>query len=341
MNSVGGVDLEPERERLAKRLHESSIVIDGGSLVQYNTEHIAAARRGGVTAVNHHIYPAYDFESVLRDLTACRRWIAAHGDDVVLVTSARDIEDAKTTHREAIIFGPQNSEYLGSDLDRVWVVRELGLRITQMTYQRQNLAGSGCGEERDSGLTHFGRELVRELDGAGIVIDLAHAGNETAAETIAAAEGSVIISHGHPNSMSPHIRAFRDDVLLALAAKGGVIGVTGCSQFLYDPSAPSRRPDLRRFIEHIRYLIDLIGIDHVGIGLDLDEEVTKKEWDNWPFPALTGGWPYEQRRCDGLESVSTLGNVTRALVWAGLDANEIGKILGGNFLRVYRQVWQG
>jgi len=336
----GGIVLSDAQEARAARLHADAIVIDCGSLVYRETEFLGRVRRGGVTAINHHpSRPVYALTAFLHEIQECRAWIKANPSLVQAVHSAADIRAAKASGRFAMMIGPQNAEYLGTDLFLVPVFRDLGVVITHLTYQRQNHFGSGCGEARDGGLSRLGRALVRELEAARVVVDLAHAGGVTAADAFEFAKRPPIISHGHPKRLSPHMRAFDDDVLRRLAAAGGVIGITGCSQFLYYPEAPGRQPRLDRFVEHVMYVAELIGIDHVGIGLDLDEATTEEQWNAWPFPELTGGWPYPERRCDGLAGVAELGNLTRALVWAGLTDEEIRKVLGLNFLRVFEAVW--
>ena len=338
----GGILLSSAQEERAARLHADSIVIDCGSLVYRDTPFLDRARQGGVTMINHHpSRPVYELTAFLGEIRECRAWIEGNAARVQTVHAAADIKRAKGSGRLAMTIGPQNAEYLGTDLGLIPVLRDLGVRITQLTYQRQNHFGSGCGEARDGGLSRLGRELVAELEAAGVVVDLAHAGGVTAGEAFEVARRPPIISHGHPKRLSPHMRAFDDDVLRRLAAAGGVIGITGCSQFLYYPEAPRRRPRLDRFVEHVMYVAELIGIDHVGIGLDLDEATTAAQWDAWPFPELTGGWPYAERRCDGLTGVAELGNLSRALVWAGLTDEEARKVLGLNFLRVFEAVWGG
>jgi membrane dipeptidase len=142
--------------------------------------------------------------------------------------------------------------------------------------------------------------------------------------------------------MSPHIRAKSDDLIKAVAAKGGTIGITALSSFLFDPERPKVRPGLDRFVAHVRYVIDLVGVDHAAIGLDFDETITKAKWDadHARWPELQPGWSYEDRRIVGLTSSAMEGNITRAFVAAGFADEDIEKILGLNLLRVIRQVWK-
>lgn len=338
------LQLSDAQEQHAAQLHASSIVIDGSSVVNPEPGHIERFRAGGVTATNHTVtHPASGTVDALREINAYRRWIDANSDDVLLGTSVADIRAAKATDREAIIFGPQNTDFLGTNLDLLGTFYDVGVRVMQLTYQRQNAVGSGCGERRDAGLSTFGRELVAAMDEMGVVVDLSHCGAVTAADAIATSRNPVIFSHAHPAAIAPHIRAKDDDLLRALAASGGVIGVTALSAFLYEPASPKERPGLPNLVRHVRYLVDLIGIDHVSIGLDFDETITYEKWeaDHQRWPELQPGWSFEERRCRDLTSAAQVGNVTRALVADGFTDEEIQKVLGLNLLRVFGQVWKG
>lgn len=338
------IELTAAEEQRAARLHAASLVIDGSSVVNPEPGHVERFRAGGVTATNHTVtHPSSGTVDALREINTARRWIAANSADVVLATAVDDIHVAKSTDREAIIFGPQNTDFLNAELDLLGTFYDLGVRVMQLTYQRQNAVGSGCGERRDAGLSTFGRELVAEMDSMGIVVDLSHCGAVTAADAIATSRNPVIFSHAHPAAIAPHIRAKDDDLLRALAAGGGVIGITALSAFLYDPDKPKERPGLPSFVRHLRYLIDLIGIDHVSIGLDFDETITYEKWeaDHRRWPELQPGWSFEERRCRDLTSAAEARNVTRALVADGFTDEEIQKVLGLNLLRVFGQVWRG
>jgi membrane dipeptidase len=179
----------------------------------------------------------------------------------------------------------------------------------------------------------------------GIVVDVSHCGQVTGYDAIDVSTTPVIVSHGHPNSIAPHARAKDDDFLRALAANGGVIGVTAISMFLYDPSARGVRPGLGDLARHLEYLIDLIGVDHVGIGLDFDETNTPEKYaaDQAAHPEIytnTAAFGWDDKRIHGLTHAGEELSVTRVLVSLGLSDEDIHKVLGRNFLRVFSQVWR-
>jgi membrane dipeptidase len=334
--------MDSDQESRAERLHAAALVVDGSSVVMSEDAHFERARAGGVTATNHTVtHPPSDFETAMLDMARCRRWIAGHADEGLLATTVADIRDAKVTGREAIIFGPQNTEFIGTDLTRFEAAYEMGVRVLQLTYQRQNWVGCGCGERRDAGLSTFGRALVHEMDALGVVVDLSHCGEQTSLDAISESRNPVILSHAHPAAVTPHVRAKSDDLLRELAAGGGVIGITALSAFLEDPSKRGERPGMEAFVRHMAYLIELIGVDHVGIGLDFDETNTPEKFAaaRREHPELDTGFGWDDKRIHDLTHAGEEGNVTRALVSMGLSDDDIPKILGGNFLRVFEAVW--
>lgn len=339
-----GVAVSAEQEERALALHQRAVVVDGSSVVMQEESHFDRARAGGVSATNHTVTsPSSDFETAVLDMATCRRWIADHAEQGLLATTVADIHGAKESGREAIIFGPQNTEFIGTDLRKLEAAYELGVRVLQLTYQRQNWVGAGCGEARDAGLSTFGRGLLAEMATLGIVVDLSHCGAETAAQTISASSQPVIFSHAHPAAVTPHVRAKNDDLLRALAERGGVIGITALSAFLADPAQPQRRPGLEAFARHMEYLLELIGEDHVGIGLDFDETNTPEKFAaaRREHPELDTGFGWDDKRIHDLTNAGEETNVTRLLVSLGLSDAAILKVLGGNFLRVFGQVWGG
>ena len=341
-----GVQLSTDDEERARRIHASAIVIDGSSVVKQEPAHFDRFRAGGVTATNHTVTrPSSDLEQSLREINSARRWIAAHPADVLLATRTSDIETAKRTDREAIIFGPQNTEFLGTDLHLLGTAYDLGIRVLQLTYQRQNWVGSGCGERRDGGLTSFGRAFVREMNELGIVVDVSHCGQVTGRDAVDASRAPVILSHAHPNAVAPHARAKDDELIRAIASTGGTIGITAISMFCYDPQAPRVRPGLADFARHLSYLIELVGVDHVAIGLDFDETNTPEKYaaDQAAHPEIytdTAAFGWDDRRIHELTHAGETPAVTRALVSLGLSDEDIVKILGGNVMRVFSQVWK-
>ncbi|SFZ82523.1 membrane dipeptidase [Devosia enhydra] len=324
-------------------LHAEAIVIDGSIVAELGPAHFDRYKRGGVTAINHTVTEPYaDLAAGLRQVNACRRWIAANADKVLLAETVADIHEAKASGREAIIFGPQDTEMIGLDLSLLGTFYDLGIRILQLTYQRQNWIGSGCGEKSDDGLSNYGRAFVKEMNQLGIVVDVSHCGQRTSVEAMEASEKPIFITHSLCHSLSPHIRAKTDDTIRALGQHGGVMGITGLSPFLYYPDKPTTQPDIARLVEHIDHIVELAGIDSVGIGLDFDETFTPEKRAKFAgkHGSLLGEWPWEERRCKTLNTAADFPNVTAGLVKRGYSDEDIRKVLGGNWLRVMQANWK-
>lgn len=325
---------EPSPAEPFRDLHDSAVVFDGSMVVELSDAHIERMRAGGVTAVNHTVsHPYADTRTALAQINETRRWIDEHPGSVTLAHTPDEIRAAKAAGKEAIVFGPQDTEMIGGDLDLLGTFYDLGVRILQLTYQRQNLVGTGCGEAVDGGLTAYGREFVAEMNRLGILVDVSHCGQLTGYGAMDASERPVIVSHSFANALSPHMRAKDDDFIRALAAQGGVIGITTLSGFLYYPEDRKRHPDLKRFVEHVSHVVDIAGIDAVAIATDYEETLYEDAYTASHVPALVGGWDYAHRRAIGMEDGSRFGNFTTALKEGGFDDDEVRKILGENWLR--------
>lgn len=326
----------------AHALQRDSLVIDCSEVIEYSPGHFDRATHSGVTVVNHTVTrPLVGTHDALMQMAEARRFLAAHPDRVSLCLSTDDIRAAHENGTETVIFGPQDSLFLGNDLDLLDTFYELGMRIMQLTYQYRNWVGDGCGEPDGRGLTRFGRDLVREMGERGIVVDLSHCGPGTTKDAIEISDKPVLFTHAHPNAVTPSIRAKSDDLLRALASKGGVVGVTTLSSF--NVAVPGVRPGLKEWLNHIEYLVDLIGPDHVGIGSDFDETLTEESdaEERATYPELFADYPWTlaEDNVKGIANLNEFINAAPALASLGYDDATIRKILGGNFLRVLEQVW--
>jgi membrane dipeptidase len=231
---------------------------------------------------------------------------------------------------------------MATDLGRLGTFYDLGVRILQLVYQRQNFIGSGCGEKDDAGITAFGRRFIQEMNALGIVVDVSHAGQRTTVEAMEASEHPIMITHSFCASLSPHIRAKSDDTIRALGQHGGVMGITGLSPYLYMPDKPTTQPTIERLVEHIDHVVELAGIDSVAIGLDFDETFTpeKRAEGAKKHGGLLGTWPWPERRCKALNDAAEFPNITAGLVKRGYSDEDILKVLGGNWMRVMQAVWR-
>jgi len=222
---------------------------------------------------------------------------------------------------------------LNGDIGMVDFYYRLGVRQMLFAYNRNNLAGGGCHDE-DIGLTDFGREVIREMNRVGMVVDCSHCAYKTSMEAIEASESPVIFSHANARKLCDHERNIWDDQIKACAATGGVVGVTGVGIFL-----GPRGPTVEHLAEHIDHMVELIGADHVGFGMDSVLHVHKP---NQPFTRSREYWPARQYPDGGTGYVppEEAPHLTQALLDRGYSEADIRGILGGNFLRVAETVWK-
>jgi membrane dipeptidase len=339
---------EGELER-AMNLHKEAVYVQGLESVSeptpefpgFDEAYVSRLKAGGITALHASVaWPLDDFRSTALKLMDWHSKLAAL-DGAMPVFKVDDVHEAKRSGKVGVIFGQQDSSCVENDLRFVGALQRLGLRIMTLTYQRRTLAGDGCGERTDCGLSEFGWDLIGEMNTQGLVVDLSHVGRQTALDAIEASNEPVIFSHSNARGLRDHVRNIDDKQMKALAENGGVMGI--CS-FRIMLRQPHERPTYEDFLDHLDYAVGLIGVDHVGIGIDRVTGVpTREHYQNIKdcYPELRTGLTFE------MWSEGTLGagdpendvDITKGLVARGYSDAEIGKILGGNWLRVFRTVF--
>jgi membrane dipeptidase len=348
-----------ETSEHVRQLHRDAILIDtqGVGVLLPNVHlppptfagrsFLDRVRDGGLTAMNTTMglggiaSGVDDLRALLNSIYGYLVYLELHADRLLLVETAADIELAKRDHKLGIIFGVQNiAPKIDGDLTLLWILHKLALRVAQLTHNDRNPLGCGCLEPIDSGLSQLGRAAVREMNRLGILVDLAHAGMKTAADAFDYSTKPCIVSHANARSVTENPRNFTDDVLRALASRGGVIGVTAYAPFC-QPRAGGR-PSVEHVVDHICYIADLVGIDHVGLGSDHFEAESEVRYAAFAtqFPTTQQGFTREEIYAIGLERVDCLPRLTESLVARGFSDAEVSKILGGNHLRLFREVWK-
>jgi aminocarboxymuconate-semialdehyde decarboxylase len=264
------------------------MLIDGLQCGHFTREIFTELRQADVGAVT---VTCGFWEGAVESLDAIARWrdlVAANHDLVAIARTAAEIEVIAEQGRTAIILGFQNSNLLDGRIRFVELFAELGVRCIQLTYNNQNELGGSCYEEEDSGLARFGKEVVREMNRAGVMVDLSHVGNRTTRDAILWSEKPVAVTHANPDSLFQHKRNKTDDVLRALAERGGVLGCATYRNITGDHYSSS----LRAWCEMVARTVDLIGIDHVAIGTDRSHNFTKPDYDWMRMGRWTRGIDY-------------------------------------------------
>jgi membrane dipeptidase len=260
-----------------------------------------------------------------------RDYVLAHPQKYVLAESFADIEAAAGAGRLAIAFDLEGCEPLDGLPSMVELYHQLCVRQMLLAYNQDNRACGGC-LGANTGLTALGHELIKRMNQRGMILDLSHMSRRATLEAIEASQTPPIFSHSNPSSLHPHPRNIDDDQIVACARRGGVIGINGLSEFLGGIA-----PFLPRLLEHIDYVAELAGPEHVGIGLDyvVDQEELVEYQKN--FPEKFVGFDDAPISFLPPEIWASLPTELRA---RGYAEAEIAGILGENFARVARQVWK-
>ena len=329
----------------AASLHRDSIVIDAVCPLLRNKERVDWYIEGQVTVACPSVAIWETAGGALKEIAAWKKFIA--GDTRLRqVTTAAEIAAAKKDGVLGLLFHFQNSDPIEDNLDLVYAYRALGVGIVQLCYNLKNRAGDGADERTDAGLSYFGVDLVRTMNDARMIVDCAHTGVRTSFDAIEASRDVVVISHGNPRKLHNSKRNLPDDLIRAIAQKGGLVGIVGFPYFLSD----NPRPTLDQFIDHIAYVADLAGIDHVGLGIDyynaMHPEMTEAEAKRWyAVRVKKGTWradtypPPPHHYPDGIATPQSMPNLTRRMLERGFKPDDVRKVLGGNWMRIYRAFW--
>ena len=326
-------------------IYDDSIVIDGLNVSRWDSQAVYdSLSNGRVTAINATIAIWEGFHETLDNTSAWMRRFRDQSATLSQVRTADDILRAKEQGKVGVALGWQNSSPIENHLDRLELFYEFGVRVIQITYNERNLVGNGCYERVDDGLSNFGVDVVKEMDRLGILVDLSHVGDQTTLEAIELSENPVACTHANARSFFDNPRNKTDDALRILAEKGGVVGANAFPCFLRNEWAST----LSDYVDAIDDLVERIGIDHVGIGTDYTQDQSR-DFFKWllsrqgtiPLEEWIATFPDPVVHPTGMETPDKLAAVSRELQARGYSDEDIEKVLGGNWLRLFRQVWRG
>lgn len=300
---------------------------------------VDAWRDAGVDYVSLNVgFDVLDWTVTMQTLVAYRHRLRAMADRVRVVQGADDILAARREGRLAVSFDIEGANALNGDPGMVSAYFDLGVRQMLLAYNLGNAAAGGC-HDVDTGLTGFGREVVAEMNRIGMIVDCSHVAHRTSIDIMEASKAPVVFTHSNPVGRWPHGRNITDDQIRLCAASGGVVGINGMGIFLGDNDTSDRI-----FADHVCYVADLVGVAHVGIGLDYKPlggnpdslgAILRARPDYWP-----AGQGYDTRSIK-LVSPDQLPGICRILAGRGWSPDDLRALLGGNFLRVASTVWGG
>jgi membrane dipeptidase len=299
----------------------------------------AAMFRSSGINVFHNSVGVDSYDEALQFMTAWSGYCGRNADVFSLVGRVEDIDHARRERKIAVIMGLQNADEFRTAGD-VKDFYDLGLRCAQLTYNSQNLIGSGSTERVDGGLSDYGVKIIEAMNEAGMLIDVSHSGDKTTLDAIDVSPRAIAITHSNCRALNNHPRLKTDEAIRNLAKKGGVMGITGVRQFVKDRE-PTTIEDI---VDHIDHVVKLVGVEHVGIGSDSDlmgyDHMPKDQYDKLKA-AYKASYAFRERLdTDGFDHPRKVYDLTSALVRRKYSDTDIQLILGGNFRRLLAQTWK-
>jgi membrane dipeptidase len=298
-------------------------------------------REGGVDAV--HVTIAYheNFRETVLNVEKWNRWFEQFPDLIFQGEWASDVEKAKATGRTAIFFGFQNPSPIEDDIGLVEVWHKLGARFMQLSYNNQSLLATGCYEAEDPGITRMGKQVIKEMNRVGLVIDMSHSADRSTIEAAEISTRPITITHANLHSWQPALRNKRDDVVRAVTENGGMMGFSLYPHHLKDKTACT----LDSFCSMVAEAAEKFGVEHFGIGSDLcqDQPDSVVEWmrvgrwskeiDYGEGSAAAPGFPPMP---DWFGDNRDFGNIEAGLSAKGFSDEEVAGLMGGNWHRFFK-----
>lgn len=314
--------------------------IDNLQYANWSEKIFRQMRDGGVDAV--HVTIAYheNFRETVLNVEAWNRWFEQYPDLICQAFTAADIDAARAAGRTAIIFGFQNPSPIEDDIGLVEVLHRLGARFMQLSYNNQSLLATGCYEAEDPGITRMGREVIAEMNRVGMVIDMSHSADRSTIEAAELSSRPIAITHANPYEWHAALRNKKPEVIKAVTSRGGMLGFSVYPHHLAGKSGCT----LQSFCDMIAQAADTYGAQHLGIGTDLcqDQPDSIVEWmrvgrwtkriDYGEGSASDAGFPPMP---NWFNNNRDFGNIESGLLAAGLSADDVAGIMGGNWYRFY------
>ncbi len=331
-------------------LYQKAIVIDSlcspflDQVTVPSSALVATVRQSGITAINFTVSDT-TFEGTISTLAWLNALVEKYPEAFTIIAKYSDIDRAKRENKLGIIPGFQYTSFLEENPERIELFRNLGVRIMQLTYNLRTAFGDGCLEPGNAGLSNAGVAAVKKMNEIGVAVDLSHSGYRTTSEAIALSSKPVLISHSGCAAVYAHPRNKADDILKALADRGGYFGVYLMPYLVASPTVPTRQ----HVLDHLVHAINVCGADHVGIGSDgsIQETVltpaqkAEFEADIARRKKLHVGAPGEDRfpYVPDLNGPDHMQVIAVELARRGQPSSVIEKVLGANFQRVSGEIW--
>lgn len=294
----------------------------------------------GITAGCRQLETSGGLDDLIKSMGECQAQFDRFSDWLIKATKADDIVRAKRENKKAGFLLCQDTFALGKDLDMIDALYQYGLRVMQLSYNTQTHVAAGCYERTKAGVTNFGVKFIQRMNDLGMIVDTGHCSDQTVLDACELSKTPVIASHCCVRSVYPHNRSKGDEALKAIAQSGGVVGLVAMPNFIH---ADSHHATMDHVMDQIDYAVNLCGIDHVGIGTDwpmsevMASLVYLRDVLSLQMGFLPGDGPAEET-VEGLTEYRQFINFARGMVARGYGEEDIKKLLGGNWLRVFREV---
>jgi membrane dipeptidase len=311
---------------------------------EYYENYVKEWNQCGVNCVSWTVGPLhskpYSSEGVFHNFSLMTYILDHRKDFFMKILKAKDIEKAKKNGKKGILLNFQSMQHINTDIDLVELYYMQGIRVMQLTYNSKNPVGTGCTAMRDRGLTEFGINVVHKMNELGIVVDVSHCGMQTSMDAVNNSKDPIIASHTFSKALYEHDRGKTDEFLHAIAGKGGYVGILAVPGFL----TVNQTTTIEDWLDHVDYIVNLIGIDHAGIGTDyygfsVPDNLAAKIGE---FMEVLGFRPEHRAsfldKMKGFESYVQFPNLISGLIERGYSDQEIGKIAGSNFLKLFKRV---
>ncbi|MFK7891341.1 MAG: membrane dipeptidase [Granulosicoccus sp.] len=319
-----------------------AVRIDALQYCNWSEKVFRQMREGGLDAV--HVTIAYheNFRETVANFERWNRWFAEFPELIMPAGQAGDIDRARAEDKTAIIFGFQNPSPIEDDLGLIGILYQLGARLMQLTYNNQSLLATGCYEESDTGITRMGRQVIKEMNRLGMVVDMSHSADYSTIQAADISARPIVISHANPYDWAPARRNKRSDVIRAVTQNGGMLGFSLYPHHLQNKSDCT----LENFCSMIARTADTFGVSNLGIGSDLcqDQPDSIVEW------MRVGRWTFEKDYGEGTASAPgfppmpewfrdnrDFPSIARGLDQVGFNAEEVAMLMGGNWYRFFKQ----
>ena len=317
-----------------------SLFIDALQYNNWNEEVFKQIQEGGLSAIHVTICYHEDFQEMVQNVIDWNRYFENYSNMIFHGRTASDVEKAQKEGRTAIFFGFQNCSPIEDNIGLVEICHQLGVRFMQLTYNNQSLLGTGCYEDNDPGITRMGKQVIKEMNRVGLVVDMSHSAEKSTLEAIEISERPIAITHANPTFWHPALRNKSNKVLEALGESSSMLGFSVYAHHLKGGTNCS----LESFCSMVAKTAEIMGVTNIGIGTDLCQNQPDSivEW------MRNGTWTNERDYGEGSASFAGFPdqpewfrdnrdfiNIANGLVSVGFNNSDVDLIMGKNWLNFF------